>query len=53
MPIITKITTQKKNKERYNIFMDEGKGEQYAFSVDEAVLIKYQLKKGMELMTFF
>lgn len=49
MPIITKITTQKKNKERYNIFTDEGKGEQYAFSVDEAVLIKYGLKKGLEL----
>jgi|SRR3954453_19028955 regulatory protein len=53
MPILTKITTQKKNKERYNIFMDEGKGEQYAFSVDEAVLIKYQLKKGMELDDLF
>lgn len=53
MPIITKITTQRKNKERYNIFLDEGKGEQYAFSVDEAVLVKYQLKKGMELDDFF
>jgi len=52
MPIITKITTQKKNKERYNIFLDEGKGEQYAFSVDEAVLVKFQLKKGMELDEF-
>jgi len=53
MPIISKITTQQKNKERYNIFLDEGKGEQYAFSVDEAVLVKYGLKKGMELDDFF
>lgn len=53
MSIITKITTQQKNKERFNIFVDEGKGEKYAFSVDEAVLIKFQLKKGMELDPFF
>jgi regulatory protein len=53
MSIITKITTQQKNKERFNIFVDEGKGEKYAFSVDEAVLIKFQLRKGMELDGFF
>ncbi|AOH53425.1 recombination regulator RecX [Peribacillus muralis] len=45
MPNITKITTQKKRKDRYNIFVDE----KYAFSVDEEVLLKYQLKKGTEL----
>ncbi|WP_433957506.1 recombination regulator RecX [Cytobacillus horneckiae] len=49
MPIITKITVQKKNNDRYNIFLDEGSGEKYAFSVDEAVLIKHGLKKGQEL----
>jgi regulatory protein len=49
MPVITKISVQKKNKNRYSIFTDTGKGEEYAFSVDEDVLIKYQLKKGMEL----
>ncbi|WP_409304394.1 recombination regulator RecX [Peribacillus sp. SCS-155] len=49
MPQITKITTQKKRADRFNIFMDYGKGEEYAFSVDEDVLLKYQLKKGMEL----
>lgn len=49
MPVITKIKVQKKNKDRYSIFTDNGKGEEYAFSVDEDVLIKYQLKKGMEL----
>jgi regulatory protein len=49
MAYITKITTQQKNKERYNVFMDYGKGEEYAFSVDQDVLVKYQLKKGLEL----
>ncbi|MGI2329550.1 recombination regulator RecX [Planococcus sp. YIM B11945] len=45
MPIITKITQGKKNPERYNIFFEE----KFAFSVDEAVLVKYQLTKGKEL----
>ncbi|MBP3952369.1 recombination regulator RecX [Bacillus suaedae] len=49
MSKITKITLQKRNKGRYNIFLDRGQGEEYAFSVDEDVLIKYQLKKGLEL----
>ncbi|MCA1032631.1 recombination regulator RecX [Bacillus timonensis] len=48
MAIITKITTQKKNKERFNIYLDSGKGEEYAFSVDQDILIKHGLKKGME-----
>jgi regulatory protein len=52
MPVITKITAQKKLKDRYNIFTDAGDGEKYAFSVDEDVLIKHQLKKGMELDDF-
>ncbi len=45
MPIISKITQGKKNPERYNIFFED----KYAFSVDEAVLIKHQLTKGKEL----
>lgn len=45
MAIITKITVQKKNKERYNIFLDE----EYAFSIDEAILISYHLRKGLEV----
>ncbi|EKN71686.1 recombination regulator RecX [Neobacillus bataviensis LMG 21833] len=52
MAIITKITTQQKNKDRFNVFMDYGKGEEFAFSVDSDVLIKHQLKKGMELDDF-
>ncbi|MCA1024146.1 recombination regulator RecX [Halobacillus litoralis] len=49
MAKLTKITTQKKNKARYNIFLDEGRGEEYGFSVDEDVLIKHKLQKNMEL----
>ncbi|VEF48875.1 regulatory protein RecX [Bacillus freudenreichii] len=45
MPIITKISVQKKNQNRYNIFLDNV----YAFAVDEDVLIKYHLTKGKEL----
>jgi regulatory protein len=52
LAIITKITTQKKRTDRYNIFIDDGKGEQYAFSVDEEVLIKFDLKKGKEIDEF-
>ncbi len=54
MAIITKITTQQKNQDRFNVFMDygKGKGEEFAFSVDSDVLIKFKLKKGMELDDF-
>ncbi|MEH7417774.1 recombination regulator RecX [Neobacillus drentensis] len=54
MAIITKITTQQKNQDRFNVFMDygKGKGEEFAFSIDSDVLIKYQIKKGMELDDF-
>jgi regulatory protein len=46
---ITRITTQKKNKNRYNVFLDDGEGENYGFSVDEAVLVEYRLRKNLEL----
>lgn len=49
MTKITKITTQKRNKNRYNIFIDDGQGETYGFSVEEDVLIEFHLRKGMEL----
>ncbi|MBP1916513.1 regulatory protein [Lederbergia galactosidilyticus] len=48
MAIITKITAQKKRADRYNLFLDE----KYAFSVDEAILIRYGLVKGKELADF-
>ncbi|MEJ8777429.1 recombination regulator RecX [Pseudogracilibacillus sp. ICA-222130] len=45
MSKITKITTQKKSTNRYNIFINEA----YAFSVDEDTLIKEHLHKGQLL----
>lgn len=49
MAKITRITTQQKNKQRYNIFLDDGDGEKYGFSVDEAVLVSERLQKDLEL----
>jgi regulatory protein len=46
---ITRITTQKKYKNRFNIFLDDGQGEKYGFSADEAVLVEYRLRKGLKL----
>ncbi|WP_226793828.1 recombination regulator RecX [Bacillus sp. B1-b2] len=48
---ISKITRQKELKDRYNIFTIKYGKEEYLFSVDEAILIKYELRKGMELDT--
>lgn len=45
MAIITKITQQKRDLERFNIFLDE----KYAFSVHETVFVKFGLTKGMTL----
>ncbi|WP_203363852.1 recombination regulator RecX [Bacillus sp. REN10] len=45
MAVITKISQQEKRKDRYNIFLNE----EYAFSVDEALLIRFHLKKGMDI----
>ncbi|WP_102028909.1 recombination regulator RecX [Salirhabdus sp. Marseille-P4669] len=44
MAKITRISAQKK-KGRYNIFLDGD----YAFGVDEDILVKFALRKGMEL----
>ena len=45
MKTITKIATQKKATNRFNIYLDD----EYAFSVSEDVLIKHHLHKGMQL----
>lgn len=45
---ISKITRQKNNPERYNIFINE----EYAFAVDEGTLIKYGLTKDKVLDDF-
>jgi regulatory protein len=45
MSVITKISNQKKNKDRYNIFLD-GK---YSFPVSEKVLLDHKLTKDQDL----
>lgn len=45
MKKITKIEYHKKNKERFNIYLDD----EYGFSVDISILIDFSLKKGMVL----
>lgn len=47
--IVSRITTQKKNVHRYNIFVKQGENEAYLFSVDEDILIKHHIHKGLEL----
>lgn len=44
MPTITKISAQKR-KGRYNLFLDD----EFAFGIDEGVLVQYALAKGQEL----
>jgi regulatory protein len=46
---ISRITTQKKSAQRYNIYLVEGNHDKYAFSVDEAILVEFGLRKGLEL----
>ena len=46
---ITRITTQKKRKDRYNIYLSDNDKEIYGFSVDEAILVEFNLHKGLEL----
>ncbi|MEX2105047.1 MAG: recombinase RecX, partial [Bacilli bacterium] len=43
--IITKISIQKRDKKRYNIFINED----YQFSVHEDVLVRHELRKGMNV----
>ncbi|BAB04643.1 recombination regulator RecX [Halalkalibacterium halodurans] len=49
MAIITRIEVQKRNNERYNIFIHQNGQDVYAFSVDEQVLIKQGLRKGLDI----
>ncbi|KYG26951.1 recombination regulator RecX [Alkalihalobacillus trypoxylicola] len=46
---ITKITNHKRYKQRYHLFIDKGNGEEYGFSVDEDVLIKKGIRKGLKI----
>jgi len=45
MKKITKIEYQKKSKDRVSIYLDDN----YAFGIDLNIMIKYSLKKNMEL----
>jgi regulatory protein len=49
MAVITRISAQQKNDERFNVFIQKGNKEEFAFSVDADVLIKFQLQKGVEI----
>lgn len=49
MHVIAKISVQKRNSERYNVFLLENGKEVYRFSVDEKTLIDFHLRKGMTL----
>jgi regulatory protein len=49
MAVITRISAQQKNDERFNVFIQKGSKEEFAFSVDADVLIRFQLQKGMEI----
>lgn len=46
---ITKITVQKKNKSRFNVFIDRGDGEEFGFAIDEEVYLKSDIRKGMDI----
>lgn len=48
MRVITKIARQKNNPERYNIYLNE----EYAFPVDEAILLQFGLAKGKVLEAY-
>ncbi|HEX7066436.1 MAG TPA: recombination regulator RecX [Bacillales bacterium] len=49
MAVITRIAVQKKNKGRFNIFLDRGHGEEFGFGVSEDVLVAFALSKGQEI----
>lgn len=46
---ISRITKQKRANNRYNVFLDDGHGDVFGFSVDEDLLVKYHLRKGLTL----
>lgn len=49
LPTITRITTDHEIKNRYHIYINDGSGEQYGFSLDEDLLVQYHLYKGLHL----
>ncbi|TSB45200.1 recombination regulator RecX [Alkalicoccobacillus porphyridii] len=49
MTKISRITVQKRNKERLNIFLMKDGQESFGFAIDQDVFVKYNLKKGMDI----
>lgn len=49
MPKITKIEQQKKNSNRYSIYI----GDEFSFGIHENILVKFRLAKGMDLEESF
>ncbi|WP_026690869.1 recombination regulator RecX [Alteribacter aurantiacus] len=49
MAVVSKITLHKKRKDRYHIYLQQDGKEQYAFTVNEDVLVKHGIQKGLEL----
>ncbi|WP_243388073.1 recombination regulator RecX [Bacillus kexueae] len=49
MITITKLEVQKYDTNRLNVYIDKGFGEEYGFSVHKDTMIKFGLRKGLEL----
>lgn len=49
MAVISRITMQKRNKERLNIYLTAEGKETFGFAVDQNVFVKYNLRKGLEI----
>lgn len=49
---ISRITKQKRGS-RYNIYILDGEKESFGFGVDEDILVKYHLHKGMQISETF
>ena len=49
MAVISRITMQKRNKDRLNIYVSSGGKESFGFAVDQDVFVKYNLSKGLEI----
>ncbi len=49
MPIIAKIEQQKKNQNRYNIYLEQDGQVSFAFGVSEDTFIRFNLSRGMVL----
>ncbi|HSH24376.1 MAG TPA: hypothetical protein VLA13_02400, partial [Massilibacterium sp.] len=47
MTIITRITVHPKKEDWFYIYVDRGHGEEFGFTIDSDLLIRYHLQKGM------